>query len=349
MQSTQPLDPIFDTKKRTGALATGNSPSSAFVTVTINQGSGQADPTSISPILFDVVFSEAVTGFATGDVDLTASTAGGTLVGTVSGSGAVYTVSVSGMTTVGTVTASINASVCTSISSGMPNSASTSTDNSVAWTAIVSSFIWRTPASAGPPYPGPYTTTTVVTAGQRLLLGTNRVELVVTEAQQPDLFGTTAVLGTITALAASQQYDSSGFVPGFAGVWTATVVTGGTLTISGANLFDGSIQWIMILASGTIAQSATNVAYPSPVTATLPSVPTGPVFSIVHYGRGSTPSSGTPPVGWSSVAHVGGQASYQKYVQIFVGTAQSISYNLGATAVAATSGGRIATIVEITP
>src|SRR5262249_2386659 len=39
-------------------------------TVTINQALGQADPTNTSPIHFTVVFSEAVTDFATGDVTL---------------------------------------------------------------------------------------------------------------------------------------------------------------------------------------------------------------------------------------------------------------------------------------
>ena len=34
-------------------------------TVTINQAAGQADPTSASPINFTVVFSEAVSDFAT--------------------------------------------------------------------------------------------------------------------------------------------------------------------------------------------------------------------------------------------------------------------------------------------
>ena len=42
-------------------------------TVTINQASGQADPVNVGPINFTVVFNEAVTDFATGDV-----TVGGT-------------------------------------------------------------------------------------------------------------------------------------------------------------------------------------------------------------------------------------------------------------------------------
>src|SRR5439155_15913870 len=78
-------------------------------TVTINQGGAQADPTTSSPIAFDVLFSEPVSGFAGGDVSFTGSTVGGTLVANVTGSGDSYTVSVSGMSGNGTVVASIAA------------------------------------------------------------------------------------------------------------------------------------------------------------------------------------------------------------------------------------------------
>src|SRR5687767_7527970 len=103
-------------------------------TVTINQAAGQADPTSASPILFTVTFSEAVTGFATGDVTLS-GTAGATTA-IVSGSGAIYTVTVSGMTNSGTVIASINAGVAIDAGSN-PNLASTSTDNTVTYNVPV--------------------------------------------------------------------------------------------------------------------------------------------------------------------------------------------------------------------
>lgn len=99
-------------------------------TVTINQAAGQADPTSSSPILFDVVFSEPVTGFTGSDVSFAGSTVGGSLAASVSGSGANYTVSVTGMSGSGTVVASIPAGAATD-SAGNPSSASTSTDNSV--------------------------------------------------------------------------------------------------------------------------------------------------------------------------------------------------------------------------
>src|SRR5262249_19505552 len=84
----------------------GNGP-----TVTINQGSGHADPTNSSTITFDVHFSQGVTGFDESDINFAGSTVGGTLVANVSGpsGGQDYTVTVTGMSGAGTVVASIPA------------------------------------------------------------------------------------------------------------------------------------------------------------------------------------------------------------------------------------------------
>ncbi|MCW5865514.1 MAG: hypothetical protein KIT52_20670 [Anaerolineae bacterium] len=98
-------------------------------TVTINQASGQADPTNASPINFTVVFSEPVTGFATGDVTLS-GTAGATTATVTAVNSTTYTVAVSGMTGDGTVVATIGAGVADD-AAGNDNTASTSTDNSV--------------------------------------------------------------------------------------------------------------------------------------------------------------------------------------------------------------------------
>ncbi|MGB4844150.1 MAG: zinc-dependent metalloprotease family protein, partial [Ferruginibacter sp.] len=103
-------------------------------TVTINQGVTQPDPTSASPINFDVVFSEPVTGFATGDVTLS-GTAGATTA-TVTGSGATYNVAVTGMTANGTVIATIAANVATGTINPIGNAASTSTDNTVTFSTV---------------------------------------------------------------------------------------------------------------------------------------------------------------------------------------------------------------------
>jgi hypothetical protein len=111
-------------------------------TVTINQAGAQADPASAAPILFSVVFSEPVTGFTGADLSFAGSTAAGTLVAGVSGSGANYSVTVSGMTGNGNVVASLPAAAVTDLA-GNASLASTSTDNSVTYTgagAIVTSF-----------------------------------------------------------------------------------------------------------------------------------------------------------------------------------------------------------------
>ncbi|HOU40255.1 MAG TPA: ExeM/NucH family extracellular endonuclease, partial [Promineifilum sp.] len=75
-------------------------PDTTAPTVTINQASGQTDPTSTSPINFTVVFSEPVTGFATGDVTLSGTAGATTAVVTqiAPNDGTTYNVAVSGMT-----------------------------------------------------------------------------------------------------------------------------------------------------------------------------------------------------------------------------------------------------------
>jgi hypothetical protein len=121
-------------------------------TVTINQAAGQADPTNASPINFTVVFSEPVTGFATGDVTLS-GTAGATTA-TVTGGPTTYNVAVTGMTVGGTVIASVPAGVATD-ALGNNNVASSSTDNTVLYDVgypIVSSSV---PANNATVSPGP--------------------------------------------------------------------------------------------------------------------------------------------------------------------------------------------------
>ena len=104
-------------------------PDTTVPTVTINQAAGQPDPDGTAPVLFDVVFSEAVTGFTAADISLAGSTAPGTLVVTVTGSGANYQVSVTGMTGSGTIVASVVANAATD--GANTSTASTSVDNTV--------------------------------------------------------------------------------------------------------------------------------------------------------------------------------------------------------------------------
>src|SRR5262249_58617572 len=81
----------------------------AAPSVTINQATGQADPTSASPINFTVTFSETVTGFTASDISFAGSTVGGTLTAVVTGTGPSYNVAVSGMTGTGSVVVSVPA------------------------------------------------------------------------------------------------------------------------------------------------------------------------------------------------------------------------------------------------
>ena len=113
-----------------GASAVSYAVDTQAPTVTIN---GDADPVTGTSVVFDVVFSEAVTGFTGANIDLSGSTAPGTLSAIVTGSGATYQVTVTGMTGSGSVVASIGAGAATD-AAGNASLASTSVDNDVAFT-----------------------------------------------------------------------------------------------------------------------------------------------------------------------------------------------------------------------
>lgn len=103
-------------------------------TVTLEQAIGQTDPTSATTVRFTATFSEPVTGFDASDIDLNPSTAAGTLQATVTQTGATdgttYEIAVTGMTAKGEVVATVKANAATD-AAGNPNTASTSTDNTV--------------------------------------------------------------------------------------------------------------------------------------------------------------------------------------------------------------------------
>ncbi|RLD04087.1 MAG: hypothetical protein DRI32_06335, partial [Chloroflexi bacterium] len=100
-------------------------------TVTINQGVTQVDPTNTAPIIFDVVFSEDVTGFDNSDVNISGMAGAATITVSSTGTGT-YTVQVSGMADGETVTATIPANAAQD-AGGNDNIASASLDNSVTY------------------------------------------------------------------------------------------------------------------------------------------------------------------------------------------------------------------------
>jgi LPXTG-site transpeptidase (sortase) family protein len=173
------------------------------VTVTINQASGQPDPTNAAPINFTAVFSAAVTGFgdAAGDVVLSGS-AGGPLSYTVTEvaplDGTTYTVAVSGMSSAGTVIANIPADAA--LSGGLGNQASTSTDNQVTYALPLTVTIDQASGQADPTSASPINFTVVFSAavtgfgdaaGDVLLSGTAGGPLSYTVTEIAPLNGTT--------------------------------------------------------------------------------------------------------------------------------------------------------------
>ncbi len=108
--------------------------------VSLEQASGQPDPTNVSPINFMVVFSEPVTGFDGSDVSLsgTAGATTATVTEIAPNDGTTFNVAVSGMLTGGTVIANINVGAAVD-ASGNANTASVSIDKTVAYSTDTNS------------------------------------------------------------------------------------------------------------------------------------------------------------------------------------------------------------------
>ena len=101
-------------------------------TVTMNQASGQVDPTNSLPVNYTVIFSEPVTGFDAADILFSGSsfdTTGATVA--ISGSGTTYNVAIGNViANGGLLRASVRSDAATD-AIGNSNIASTSTDNSI--------------------------------------------------------------------------------------------------------------------------------------------------------------------------------------------------------------------------
>ena len=126
-------------KDALGNLCTASNTATATYTsqptVTVSQAATLANPsaaTNLAPINFTVTFNQPVVDFnatnSAKQLSFAGSTAPGTLVGRITGSGAVYTVAVSGMTGTGRVQLSILANTVHNAAS-QGNSASTGTAN----------------------------------------------------------------------------------------------------------------------------------------------------------------------------------------------------------------------------
>ena len=125
---------VDDAGGNSGALTDGWCLTIDETSVTVNQATGQSDPTNSGSVHFTAVFERPVTGFGDSAADVTlGGTAGPTtavVAETAPNDGTTYDIAVSGMTGSGTVTASVpaGAALDTSLHG---NANSTSTDNSV--------------------------------------------------------------------------------------------------------------------------------------------------------------------------------------------------------------------------
>jgi len=109
--------------------------------VTVEQATGQADPTDALPIHFTAVFSEPidVSSFTASDVTLDGSAAGAlaaAITQIAPNDGTTFDLVVSGLTSSGTVTAAIGANRVKDVALN-GNTASTSTDNTVTYNGVI--------------------------------------------------------------------------------------------------------------------------------------------------------------------------------------------------------------------
>lgn len=255
-------------------------------TVTVNQASGQSDPTSSSPINFTVVFSEAVTGFASGDVTL-GGTAGATGK-SVTGSGTTYTVAVSGMTQNGTVTATIPAGVAQD-AAGNGNLSSTSSDNTVTYSGV-SVVAQPTISPSGGSYTGSVAITLAcATSGATIYYTTNGSNPTTGSAVYSSAFTLTSSATVKAKAVKSGSNDSMIASVGF--TVNIVVAAGGSMTIGGGTygsivIGDGATLTFGEQALAPIVATAAAAVASASITSNAQLNPTdGQTYLTVTYQR----------------------------------------------------------------
>ncbi len=198
--------------------------------VTINQATGQADPSGADPIHFTAVFNRPVSGFTAGDV-----TVGGTAAPTTAVvaevaplDGTTYDVAVSGMSGAGTVMAAIPANSAQDGIGGL-NTESTSSDDTVTFTVPIADL-----------------TVAKSHAGSFALGQTGATyRLVVSNAGNASSSGAVTVADTLPAGLAATAITGSG--------WTCTL---GTLSCSRADALAAGASHPAVTVTVTVASNA---------------------------------------------------------------------------------------------
>ena len=265
--------------------------------VTIDQGAGQVDPTNVSPIVFDVLFSESVTGFTDSDVVLGGSAGATTAV--VAGGPAAYTVTVSGMTGDGTVTADIPAGAAID-GSGKGNTASTSTDNEVTYDTTVPAVTVEQGAGQADPTDVPSIVFDVVFSED--VTGFTAADVVLGGSSDP----TTVVVTSISA--ADYTITVTGMT--LEGTVTASIVAGGATDTAGnpntaSTSTDNEVTFTTNVAPvlGAVAINDVNENGVATLSGTITDPDVGDTFTLeVDWGDGSDPETFNYPAGTAAFA-----------------------------------------------
>lgn len=285
-------------------IVVGNLPTS--VTCTVERLT--YDTTSEEAILFNIIFSDDVTGFSGGDVTLSGSASAGCAV-SITGSGRSYTATVTGMTTAGEVILDVNPSTCTAVTHGAPNDASTSLDNSVTFDGVIGTFIARTLSSS------------LVSNQHTTAVQINDLIIGATAYRSAGAGSAPAFAGSIdggapalspSTIYSTVAYDTIGTSRGSAALYRAIATATGNYTNgNGGSTGTGCHVIYRNLANADPIQSNSNVADGSDnCNISLPNIPTNKVIVIVAFAPlASGQSSGenlqpAAPAGWTKRADV---------------------------------------------
>ena len=266
------------------------------------------DTTSDEAILFNIIFSEEVTGFSGGDVTLSGSASAGCAV-SIAGSGRSYTATVTGMSTAGEVILDVNASSCTAVTHGASNSASTSLDNSVTFDGVIGTFIARTLSSS------------LVSNQHTTAVQINDLIIGATAYRSAGAGSAPAFAGSInggapalspSTIYSTVAYDTIGTSRGSAALYRAIATATGNYTNgNGGSTGTGCHVIYRNLANADPIQSNSNVADGSDnCNISLPNIPTNKVIVIVAFAPlASGQSAGenlqpAAPAGWTKRADV---------------------------------------------
>lgn len=309
------------------------------LTVTINQKAGQSDPAFAQPVLFEAVFSAAVTGFTAADVTLS-GTAGATTVNVSTSDNITFEVQVTSMANGnGTVIATIAAGVCNAAVGGTLNDASTSIDNTVTYNSPAF-FVHGTRTSGG---------ILAVQVGDLVVWACNRRDTTVPG------YGLgvshTATLGTVTTLVNSVQYDTMGASSAAFSGWCATVTAAGNCQITtgwsssshivGVYRRVGGLARIQHNAAGGNGGSAANVNFSS-----TPNYGCVAVLAVAGTAGSYTDADVTPEAAWGT-SDVVLSGSSNVHMWIYSSATPVAGFNATLNNAGMTSaGGRYVMIVE---